>query len=68
MERHIIDSVKILGDAHRKLSVAGMITTYPWTKARHTLVDAIRYLSNPDRYMRPKRGTSNVKTSQRKNG
>jgi hypothetical protein len=64
MERHIVDAVRILnhcidlqnGGCHDINAFFG----------RQKLYRAIRYLANPDRFIRPKRGPSNVKVGKRR--
>lgn len=57
MERHIVDAVRILHDATDQMTFdePGSFAAYD------KMVHAIKYLVNPDRFQRPKRGPSNVK-------
>jgi hypothetical protein len=60
------DAVKILDGLWRELRAESLNEPY-WSRrhdAMTRLVHAIRYLHNPDRYMRPKRGPSAVKTGK----
>lgn len=59
MERHIVDAVKILNTAYQRLTISDAANG-----GGIRLYHAVKYLSNPDRFLRPKRGPSAVKTGK----
>lgn len=72
VEQHIIDAIRILEQA-RKRTIEAEIYEYPYDartkgfRARGILSRAVRYLANPDRFIRPKRGPRAVKTGKSRN-
>lgn len=70
MAPDIIDAVKILKDAYVNVSdsyMFGLCTEQEMVEARQTIGRAMLYLAKPDRFIRPKRGPSAVKTGKGKN-
>lgn len=67
MEKNIVDAVRILNAAYADMVETPTFGLYQIELAYRTkLFHAIQYLSNPDRFLRPKRGSSNVKGGKRR--
>jgi ribosomal protein L35AE/L33A len=72
MERHIRDAVVICNNKYQQLRQESLYLVLPDAiadnrQAQFILGRVIMYLCKPDRFLRPKRGPSAVKTGKGKN-